>query len=278
MQQTGLSPDTIFYPQPDSAALVDTGTGVDTIAGDTLQIVEDERPIYYKGVERTFSQSADSDSWLFLVLAFLTLYIGAQRLWAFGGFRKRIRAMFNLRLANQYFREEESEGGIGRVVYDVFYLLAISVAVYFVIRYFAGAGQEIAPLGLFALIMGAVFCLYLLKWLLSFVLSGLFEFGPILHQFQFHDHIQNYLAALVLLPFLWLAAFAGSWIWPITIWAIIGIIGLAILLRYVRGLTLVFPSIRGFVFPFILYICTLEIAPVVAIIKGLDILLRVYLS
>jgi hypothetical protein len=181
-------------------------------------------------------------------------------------------------LANQYFREEESEGGVARVVYDAWYLMAYSMAGYFLVHYFADTAHEIAPLGLFAFVLAGVLVLYILKRLLTIVLSVLFEFGPLLRQFQYHDHIQHYLAALLLMPLLWVAAFAGEWFWPVAMWAILTVLVVAFLLRYVRGLTLVFPSIRGFGFPFILYICTLEIAPVVAVVKGLDILFRMYLS
>ena len=99
-----LPPDTILHPSLDTAAVADTTLAADSIAEDTVPLVQ--QPTYYVGDERTFSQSTESNTWLFLVLAFLTLYIGVQRLWAYGEFRKRIRAMFNLRLANQYFREE----------------------------------------------------------------------------------------------------------------------------------------------------------------------------
>lgn len=267
------NPDTTFTTD---TLLPGTDTGfvqIDSVAMYDTIAVESELE---NGIERTFN--GPSDSWLFVLLGFLTLYIGVQRLVSYGEFRKRLRSMMNLRLADQYYREEDNEGRISRLLYDAWYLMAFSAAFYFICMYFIADVQEVSGWALFAVITSAVLVLYVLKRLLNVVLSGLFEFSDMLGRFQFHDHVQLYVLSLLLVPLLWLAGFGSEWVRNLASMGIMSVVAVSILLRYVRGIALVFPQIRGFGFSFILYICTLEIAPVLALVKGLGILFQTYLS
>ena len=190
---------------------------------------------------------------LLVMLAYVTWlrYVFAKEL------GENLTVILNSNLGQQIYRDREFSA-------NIFKLLTF---VYLLTQYFELEMPFKLAIYNIGLCIGGLSVLYLLKGLLYRIIGSAFKLSAPLQFFRFNALVIYHLLGIGLLPFVILAAFAEP---PVNNWAIFGaliLIAIALLIRLVKG----FASLRlsglfHFVY-FLLYICALEIAPLLIAIK-----------
>ena len=176
------------------------------------------------------------------------------------------RAFLNDKILNQLHREQGVlPGGPYLILYGLFFITA-GIFVYFVLDYLKALPFEGNWTNLYACI-GSVLAVFLFKhFLLSFV-GWLFPIHKEISVYNFSIVIFNIIIGLILVPFIVLLAYGPPDLLKILFYISGGIIVAAFIFRQLRGLFLSGKYLASNKFHFLLYLCTVEIAPVVVLIK-----------
>ncbi len=246
-QSDSITADTMVRENPPEAyqSLIDAG-----MTAHEIQI--DSRPVH------------DHPFWVSGILIFSFILLAWGRLF----FRRRLdmifRAVFAKNYANQLIREGNLfNERIGLVLFMV-YLAAISLFVYLSIPIVSEV-DILLPEGLLYLsILGFFLGFWLMKVILSKILSLLFNTGENSRELLANMYLFNLFAGIVLLPLVACMAFAQA-----NIFFYISLLVIAFIYTYrlLREATIGFTVINFSVFHLFLYLCTLEILPLIVLAK-----------
>lgn len=195
-------------------------------------------------------------------LLFFTLLMTLQR----NVFVKSYRAMLNDNLLNQVYRERA--GGMLApyvLAYSLFFVNG-GLFIYLVQRHF----QLAAPMGHFQMLLiciGLVATAFVLKHLVLAIIGGIFPIEKETSLYSFAIMIFGIILGLVLIPFNLAIAYAPEKVTRNLIYISFGIIGAIYLLRLLRGLFIANKFLIDNKFHFLLYICSVEAAPLLVLIK-----------
>ena len=182
--------------------------------------------------------------------------------------RKAYRAFLNENLLSQYYREQAGVASGGLQLLYAFSLLSVGTYVFLLLA--DGRPPAAGAWGTWALTLGAVAGLVLLKQLAVFLTGRIFARPKPAGRYGFLLLVFGIVLGFALLPFSALLAFGpAGWTDGLVIASLLGVAGLLIF-RYLRGLFLAAPLLRGARFHFFLYLCSIEIAPVLLLWKALN--------
>lgn len=208
------------------------------------------------------------EGWVFVsligifVLLLLTRRLNPKKLFVY------LSAIYNRRAQNELFEEENLLSSPFSLILFVAFCLTTSL---FTIKAIGltpgGIIQEygaFATFGVFALILMGV---YTFKILFIQFVGVVFNIYPVARQYAFNVYLLNNIMGLLLIPLVAIAYYSGG---PADTWAIYAGIALFIVffvLRFLKSL-----SIEGIISPvnllyLFLYLCTLEILPLLVAVK-----------
>lgn len=208
------------------------------------------------------------EGWVFVsligifVLLLLTRRLNPKKLFVY------LSAIYNRRAQNELFEEENLLSSPFSLILFVAFCLTTSL---FTIKAIgltpSGIIQEygaFATFGVFALILMGV---YTFKILFIQFVGVVFNIYPVARQYAFNVYLLNNIMGLLLIPLVAIAYYSGG---PADTWAIYAGIALFIVffvLRFLKSL-----SIEGIISPvnllyLFLYLCTLEILPLLVAVK-----------
>lgn len=180
---------------------------------------------------------------------------------------KAIQAFLNDNAFNQYFREQS---GRGAAPYFVLYTLFFVYIGFFTLLLLNDYQVHLPGNGYYlqwALLSTVIALLFLGKQLLLMLVRLIFPVASEIRQYTFLIITSAIVTATVLLPANLLLAYgpegSGTWVR----WATISVLLLIYLLHLVRSLFIANKPLLLHTFHFLLYICTVEIAPVVIILR-----------
>ncbi|MEN0002534.1 MAG: DUF4271 domain-containing protein [Bacteroidota bacterium] len=202
-----------------------------------------------------------------LTLTFIILAVVTILVTLFRPYINRVnRAVFNENLLSQYFRERET----GRYLpYNLLYLLFfinLGFFIYLLLDYY-GLTIQVNPYYSFSLITIAVAGLFVLKQLVLLMIGYIFPVAKEADLYSFSITIFSIFLGLVLIPTNLLVAYVPENLTFAMVVMGLGIIALVYALLYLRGLFIANKFSVLYFFHFLLYICTVEIAPLVLIGK-----------
>lgn len=123
-------------------------------------------------------------------------------------------------------------------------------------------------LQLFFAASALLFCIYSVKYLFLRFMGWVFNAGEAAAEYSFIVFLINKVMGIVLLPFLLILAYANaSWI-PVIITAVFCVAGIFFGMRYLVLLTRVRRSLPVNAFHFLIYICAVEVLPLLVIYKA----------
>ena len=200
---------------------------------------------------------------LLVMLAYVTWlrYVFAKEL------GENLTVILNSNLGQQIYRDREFSANIFKLLTFVNFAFCAGVFVYLLTQYFELEMPFKLAIYNIGLCIGGLSVLYLLKGLLYRIIGSAFKLSAPLQFFRFNALVIYHLLGIGLLPFVILAAFAEP---PVNNWAIFGaliLIAIALLIRLVKGFASLRLSGRFHFVYFLLYICALEIAPLLIAIK-----------
>ncbi len=175
--------------------------------------------------------------------------------------RKSIGAFLYANMANQVYRDHEGRGfGPFITLYSLFFLNA-GVFLFFLTRYFQ---IEFTSNTLTQLLycIGGVTALFLLKHLVLSLIGFIFPVHAEIRRYHFIIIVFGIALGIFLVPVNILLAYAPEGLIPVLIYFSLGLMGLAYLYRQFRALLVAGKVLLANLFHFLLYICTVEIAPI----------------
>lgn len=267
--QNGANPFELAprLPAQETGETVDQGTGnpFDLIAPTTTAVAKKKsakparkrNPISEEGAYRRF---------LFVmvmgILLMLTLLMTLFRSF----FRKAYDAFITDTMMNQVYRDRESVGALPFLILYSFFFVNGGLFIYFLAKNYNASltGSHFQQWFYYTLMLVGLF---LLKHLLLNIISYIFPIGKEVRLYNFLIMIFGIIIGLILAPINILLAYGPESIFSTLILLTIGILGLVYLFRYIRSFFIANRFLFFHRFHFLLYICTVEIAPVMVLVK-----------
>ena len=196
------------------------------------------------------------------LLVLLTLLMTGFR--AF--FQRAYSAFINDTMMNQVYRDRESAGPIPYWVWYIYFFLNAGLLLFFVLRLYDVVLSDNFYLQWIYCTAG-VAGLFLLKHLLLNITGFIFPVEKEIQLYNFLIVIFGIVIGLLLTPINILLAYGPENFFRTLIFITFGLLGLIYGFRYLRGIFIANRFIVFRRFHFLLYICTVEIAPVMVLVK-----------
>ncbi|MGC9342643.1 MAG: DUF4271 domain-containing protein [Bacteroidales bacterium] len=176
------------------------------------------------------------------------------------------KSAFNYQLALKVYNEP---GIIQKRIFsilNIFYFLTSGIFFYLVFDYFDYHPMGLKNLKLLGIIITFLISYSLLRILLMKITGALFQREKLFSEAIFHNFLYNKIAGIILIPFILLIAYTRDIYNDIFVFTGLTAFVAVVLMRLIRLIIFIYKSVV-LLFYFILYLCTLEILPVLVIIK-----------
>jgi len=200
---------------------------------------------------------------LLLLLAYVTL-LRVQYPRQLG---ENITVIVNQNLGQQIYRDREFSAGIFSLLIFLNFVLVSAVFLYQLLSAygFPGiSGNKYLDIAIYGLLIPAI---YFARSLVYGLLSLIYPFKAELNFFRFNTRVLLQMTGICLLPFAILMATTDS---PVSQWALYcgaGVLICVYIIRIIKGVQIGGGFARFHFFYFLIYLCTLEIAPLLILIK-----------
>ncbi len=198
---------------------------------------------------------------MFILLAITILFTISRSF-----FIKSYRAFLNENMTNQLLREVESTSLLPFIILYSFFFINIGFFTYLVLESYNILPKRDYFL-YFAYCLGVVIAVLLLKHLLLSLVGYIFPVYQEIQRYNFTIIIFGIVIGLILTPVNVLLAYGPDSIDKYLIFLTLGTLGIIYLYRYIRGILIANRFWAFHRFHFLLYICTVEIAPVMVLVK-----------
>ena len=201
--------------------------------------------------------------WIFLLTLILTAFVVSNTRSAV---QNAYQALLSDNALRQIHRGQVGWGNFGQLA--LYGLFLLNMGIFAFLMYFRYVGQS--PYGQFAtfmLCLGGVCLAFLIKHAILFIISSVF---PIAKEIKLYNYIiitGGIFLSLILLPLNIFIAYSPDSLKELFTYSAFGVIGLVYLLRSLRSLSVASPYMMTDQFHFLLYLCAVEIAPLMILVK-----------
>jgi len=216
----------------------------------------------------TIQRSGYSADWIFwfilggIFLLVLTKYYYEKRLGLLAS------AVFSRSSANLLIRDSNILRHQSFIYLFLIYLISITLLLHQAFRYSDPAsGSSWQDLLLYLGIVGAVIAFFLIKIILVRLSGLIFRNADTATEYIQNMFIYNLFGGIILLPMLLLISYSGT---PIFLFIAGGSLVILMFLRFFRGFAVGLSDHKFSLFHLFLYLCTLEILPIVILLKFAD--------
>lgn len=228
-------------------------------------------PAIIKKSKKSKRKNRDADrkarqSFLFTVLIGLVIFIAILFTMLREYFWKIYDAFRNDNLLNQLQREQGFLPNAPYLLWYSLFFITSGIFVFLLLDYLNNLPFDGYWLNLYSCI-GFVLAFFLFKHFLLSIISWLFPIKKEIRTYNFSIVIFNIIIGLILVPFIIFIAYGSPGMVKIFFYLALGLVLIIILFRYLRGLFISGKYLVSNKFHFLLYLCTVEIAPVIVLIK-----------
>lgn len=214
-------------------------------------------------------RKGQSEDWKFYLALLLLMLLAFIRY----GYAKEFDELFtvfrNWGPSQQMFRELGTGVSFGTVLLNFFSVLVISLFVFLLLSTYQFLHTD--PAWLMMLIALATVTLFLLaRYTLLKAAAMLLPFGKEITLYNFYEIQINRLLGVVMFPMVLLISFSTFPINRYALYASLLVLAVFVFMRYLKGFNIGINYFGRHLFHFLLYICALEIAPVLIIIRLLQ--------
>jgi len=169
-------------------------------------------------------------------------------------------------MLHQLHREQSSGLALAYIILYLFFFINAGLFAFLTARYF---GIPLSATNLYSLLLcvgglaGFFVARHFVLWLIGFV----FPVGKEVATYQFTIMIFNIVIGLLLVPIVLFIAYAPESTTKIVVYGALGLLGLIYLFLGLRGLFIANRFLVENKFHFLLYLCAVEIAPILVILK-----------
>jgi hypothetical protein len=201
--------------------------------------------------------------WIFLLTLILMAFVVSNTRSAV---QNAYQALLSDNALRQIHRDHVGWGNFGQLaLYGLFWL---NMGIFVFLMYYRYVGQ--APYGQFAtflLCVGGVSLAFSIKHAILFVIAHVFPIAKEVHLYNYIIITGGIFLSLILLPLNIFIAYSPDAFKELFIYGAFGIIGLVYFVRSLRSLSVASPYMMTDQFHFLLYLCAVEIAPLMILIK-----------
>ncbi len=205
-------------------------------------------------------------SFLFTVLIGLVIFIAILFTMLREYFWKVYDAFRNDNLLNQLQREQGFLPNTPYLFWYSLFFITSGIFIFLLLDYSNSLPFDGYWLNLYACI-GSVLAFFLFKHFLLSIIKWLFPIKKEISIYNFSIVIFNIIIGLILVPFVVFIAYGPSDLIKISFYISTGLIFITLVFRQLRGLFISGKYLILNKFHFLLYLCTVEIAPVIVLIK-----------
>lgn len=228
--------------------------------GFRVRVEKRDKPLSAKEKEtnyRRFLFIAILSMFIILTLIVTIFRILIEKIW---------KAFINDNLLNQLHREQSSGLAVAYLVLYLLFFINGGLFAFLSARHF---GIPISATSLYSLLicMGGIAGFFLAKHFVLWLVGFVFPIGKEVDSYQFTIMVFNIVLGLFLVPVVLFIAYAPQNLTGIVVWGALGLLGLIYLFLALRGLFIGNRFIAGNKFHFLLYLCAVEIAPLLVIYK-----------
>jgi len=281
--------DTVFHsPQtgsaglnaaPDSFQVEDLpvfrfSDGDTSIIGETQYRIETKVPKIFSGhqLQPVHSNPVPvmhrTSDWFTVILVFVVIAFTWIRVFYFKIFRQLFAAFFSNSISNQVVRDENILIQRASILMSFVFYLTASLFIYQVSEYFNWDYPFLGDGFLRFLVVSLLVAFaYSFKMVLLKGLGEVFELDRPVASYIFNIFLINNMLGLILIPVIVTIAFVVTYSTGIIIYAGVALVIIAFIYRLVRAFSIwvTLPGVS--IFYLILYFCTLEIAPLLILVK-----------
>lgn len=181
---------------------------------------------------------------------------------------------FNFQLSLRFYGEpNQVQKRISRL-FDLIYFITTGLYLYMVYNYFNLNWVDIQGFKLFLVFTGILISFSLLRVMLYEIAGWLFDQLKVFNEAIFHNFLYNKFTGIVMVPFILAIAYTNNIFLDIIVYTSLTVFISINILRLARGILFSVKKVFS-IFYFILYLCTLEILPVLVIVKVIFLLAKV---
>lgn len=204
--------------------------------------------------------------WLFTILTFQFVLIVYLRVAFIRYAEEQYRSFFNLNISQQVFREQELSMPFPALLLTINGVLSYAVLLYLGLNHF-GVMTWLTSGTLFLASLAIIFGIAAFKYILMWFTGVVFPFRDEVNFYNFNFFLNIKILGTVLLPINFIIAYAPPALTQGVIMTALGVMALAYLGLAVKGLAIAKNYLAFHKFHFIVYFCSLEIAPVLLLVK-----------
>ena len=206
------------------------------------------------------------DGWQTILLLMAFFLLSLTKAFANNRFKQSIRALINYGVAQEINREEKVFFHRGNILTTTIYLITSSLFIYHLKQVVDTTVLDEDNLLFYILIIVAIFFIYGIKFLFSKILFFVFNDSTLSSEYIFNVSLYNNLLGILLLPLLSIVYFTTISFNSAVLYLFVPSIAIVFLMRVLR--LIVIGNSKGISFLYIfLYICTLEILPLVVMYR-----------
>lgn len=176
-------------------------------------------------------------------------------------FSRTFQAFIRENLFNQLYRDRQGRGPLPYILLSVLFYLNAGWFIFHVVQEF-NISLSLGLLQQLGVCIAAVVVLLAMKYLLLLMLGYIFPVKEQADRYRFLITVFSVVIGIFLIPVNLLLAYGPEGVGRNLIWVALGIVILIYIFRSLRAMLIANQKVSLFSFHFLLYICTIEIAPV----------------
>ncbi|WP_164974274.1 DUF4271 domain-containing protein [Filimonas effusa] len=209
----------------------------------------------------------ESTDYLFYLLAGLVLFLAFIKATFPKYFQQVFKMLFQTSFRQKQTREQLAQNLLPSMFMNLLFVLVVAAFIAVVVTQ-----KKLTTLSFWELMLystAGLIALYCLKYLFLRFTGWVFRVKEASETYIFIVFLVNKLLGVILLPMLWLVSFSSGELNVVGLTASLCIAGLLVLYRYILSLAAVRDMLRVSAFHFFIYLCGVEILPIIIIYKVL---------
>ena len=210
---------------------------------------------------------------IFYFLLVLLIFLSSMRFFFSRYFFNLFRVFFNTSLRQSQLTDQLLQAKQASMFFNILFFLTAGIYTYFLLLHFNWIAQP-NNLVIILICAGGIAVIYSLKFINMKFTGWLTGNREAANTYLFIIFLINKIVGILLIPFVIVMAFSPGYLKTAAVLISLLLIGIMLLLRFLRSFSLLHRQIKVSRFHFFLYIIGVELLPVLLIYKGLMILLN----
>ena len=208
-------------------------------------------------------------TWYFIYLFLLAGFFAWIRIYYGNILVQTVQAAVNFQVANRMFKDNSLlQSQLDRVLY-LFYFFSMAFLLYYVELRLGMTPYALQGGWLYLFNLALLLGIFLGRIFLLNTAGFLFNRIRIMREYLYNVFIFNKLSGMALLPMMFLLVYTKGWLQEVMFWLTLAMVLGVFLMRLIRGVVFSYRK-EVLIFYMFLYLCALEIAPLVLLYRWLE--------